>query len=171
MSSTPSAVVVDLELVEHAVAEAVEVRAALRILERDPGGDQRHRVGCVRTDERVYIGGVGLGIAADERRLAMARRPARHQQVPDTQHYEHQEIETSSHRCTSLEGGASVAMLYRASLEDRLSPLRRPRENLRCVQEALDGADQERVTRRRWHAAAGSTVTAMTAGAWMPTGT
>ena len=66
-------VVVDHELIQHVVAELVEVRAAGRSLERDVVHDQGDGVRLVRADEGVRIGVVGDRILRDRRRLAMGR--------------------------------------------------------------------------------------------------
>ena len=64
--------VVDLQLVEDVVAEAVEVRAARRLLERDVVREDRDRVRLVRAHERVDVGVVGDRILRDQRRLSVA---------------------------------------------------------------------------------------------------
>ena len=61
----PVAVVVDVDLVEHVVAELEEVRAAGGLLQRDVVRDHRHRVRGIRADERVEVGAVGDGILGD----------------------------------------------------------------------------------------------------------
>jgi len=66
-------VVVDLDLVEDAVVEAVEVRPAGRRFERDVVRDHRDRVRVVRADERVQVGVVRPRVLADQRRLCVAR--------------------------------------------------------------------------------------------------
>jgi len=48
--------VVDVDLVQHVVAELEEVRAAGWVLQRHEVRDQRDGVGLVGTDERVDIG-------------------------------------------------------------------------------------------------------------------
>ena len=53
-----AAAVGDGDLVENVVAEVVEVRSAVRSLERDVVGDQRHRVGMIRAGERVKVSAV-----------------------------------------------------------------------------------------------------------------
>src|SRR5205823_3327190 len=70
-------VVVDVDVVERAVRERVEVGTARRLLERDPVADEGDRVRLVRADERVQVGPVGLWIRRDQGGLAMARCPAR----------------------------------------------------------------------------------------------
>ncbi len=65
-------VVVDVDLVQHVVAEAEVVGATAGLLEAEPVGDQRHRVGCVGCDEGVDVGVVGRGIIGDEGRLPVA---------------------------------------------------------------------------------------------------
>ncbi len=67
------AVVVDVDRVEHVLAEPVEDRAGGGVLRRDPVGDERDRVGVVRAHERVDVGVVGGGVLRDERGLAVAR--------------------------------------------------------------------------------------------------
>ena len=61
------AVVVDVDAVQHVVAELVEVRAAGGILERDVVGDQRDRPGFVGmgADEGVGVGAVGHRVLGD----------------------------------------------------------------------------------------------------------
>jgi hypothetical protein len=54
-----------VDLVEHVVAELVEVRAAVGLLERDEVGDQGHVVRPVGADERVDVGAVGDRVLAD----------------------------------------------------------------------------------------------------------
>ena len=65
--------VVDLELVEDGVVEAVEVRPAGRTFERDVVRNHRDRVRVVRADERVQVGVVRPRVLADQRRLCVAR--------------------------------------------------------------------------------------------------
>jgi hypothetical protein len=65
------AVVVDVDLVEHVVAELEEVRAPERRLERQVVGDHRDGRRVVRADERVRVGVVGDRVLADRRRLAV----------------------------------------------------------------------------------------------------
>ena len=65
------AVVVDVDLVQHIVAELVEVRAARRPLQRDVVGDQGDRVRLIRADERVHVGAVGHRVLGDFRCLAV----------------------------------------------------------------------------------------------------
>ena len=77
------AVVVDVERVQHVVAEVVEVRPAGRLLERDPVGDQRDGVGLVGADEGVGVGVVGHRVLRDQRGLAVAGRPRRRQGAHD----------------------------------------------------------------------------------------
>ena len=67
------AVVVDVDLVQHVITELVEVRAAGRTLQRHVVGNQRDRVGCVGTDERVQVGAVGDRVLRDLGRLAVRR--------------------------------------------------------------------------------------------------
>ncbi len=52
----------DVDVVDHVVAELVEVRPAVRGLERDVVGDQRDGVGPVGADERVDVRAVGDGV-------------------------------------------------------------------------------------------------------------
>ena len=66
-------VVVDVDLVQHVVAELVEVRASGRPLQRNVVGDQRDRVRFVRAHERVYVGTVGHRVLGYLRCLAMRR--------------------------------------------------------------------------------------------------
>ena len=56
------AVVVDVDLIQHVVAEGVEVRAAGRALERDVVRDQGDGARAVRADERVDVGAVGYRV-------------------------------------------------------------------------------------------------------------
>ena len=65
---------VDLELVEHVVAERVEVRPAGGLLERDVVGNDRDRVGPVGAHERVHVRVVRNRVLADRRSLSVARR-------------------------------------------------------------------------------------------------
>lgn len=65
------AVVVDVDLVEDVVAELVEVRAAVRALQRQVVGDQGDGVGLVGADECVEVGAVGDGVLGDLRRFAV----------------------------------------------------------------------------------------------------
>ena len=65
------AAVADVDLVEDVVAELEEVRAALRVLQRDEVGDEGDRRRTVRADERVDVGVVGDGVLGDLRRLAV----------------------------------------------------------------------------------------------------
>ena len=69
----PVPVLVDPDLVENAVVEAVEVRPAGRRFERDVVRDDRDRVRVVWADERVQVGVVRPRVLADQRRLRMAR--------------------------------------------------------------------------------------------------
>jgi hypothetical protein len=66
-------VVVDVDLVEHVVAELEEGRPARRRLQRHVVGDQRDRVGLVGADERVQVGAVGDRVLADLRRFTVRR--------------------------------------------------------------------------------------------------
>ena len=68
--------VVDLDLVEDVVAEAVEVRTAGGLLERDVVRENRDRIRPVRAHERVDVGVVGDRILGDQRRLSVARSGA-----------------------------------------------------------------------------------------------
>lgn len=65
----PVTVVVDVEVVLRVLGELVEVRAAAGLLEGDPVGDDRRRVGLVGADERVDVRVVVLGVARDQRGL------------------------------------------------------------------------------------------------------
>ena len=65
------AVVVDVDLVQHVIAELEEVGAASRILERDVVRDERDRVGFVRADEGVGVGVVGYRVLRDLWSFAM----------------------------------------------------------------------------------------------------
>jgi hypothetical protein len=62
-------VIVDVDLIEHVVAELEEVRAACRILEWDEVGDERDRVWGVRTDKRIDVGVVRCSVVRDTRRF------------------------------------------------------------------------------------------------------
>jgi hypothetical protein len=84
-------VVVDVDLIEHVLAELVEVRAARRSLKRDVVGDQGDGIRLVRTDERVDIGTVGHRVLGDPRRLAMGR----HERASQS------EIELASRACAA----------------------------------------------------------------------
>jgi len=55
--------VVDVDLVEDAVVEAVEVRPAGRSFEWNVVGDERRRARPVGTDERIQVGVVRFGSA------------------------------------------------------------------------------------------------------------
>jgi len=72
------AVVVDVDLVHDIIGESVEVRSTLRGFERDEVGDQRDRILPVRTDERVDIGVIRVGVLAGQRRFTVAGRPSTH---------------------------------------------------------------------------------------------
>ncbi len=63
--------VVEVDLVEHVVAELVEVRSAVRRFEGDVVGDQRHRPLGVRAHERIQIGAVGYRVLGYFWRLTM----------------------------------------------------------------------------------------------------
>ena len=65
--------VVDVDVVRRPRVEAVEVRPAGRILERDPVGDDRQRILRIIGRVRVEVGVVGRRVDRRERRLAMAR--------------------------------------------------------------------------------------------------
>ena len=65
------AAVVNVDLVQHVVAERVEVRPARRALQGDVVGDQRDRVGLVGADEGVHVGAVGNRVLRDLRCLAV----------------------------------------------------------------------------------------------------
>src|SRR5512132_2528304 len=65
--------VVDLDLVEDGVVEAVEVRPARGLLERDVVRDHRDRIRVVRADKRVQVGVVRTWVLADQWRLCVAR--------------------------------------------------------------------------------------------------
>jgi hypothetical protein len=64
-------VVVDVDLVQHVVAELVEVRPARGQLQRHVVSDQGDGVGRIRADERVYVGAVGYRVLGDFRGLAV----------------------------------------------------------------------------------------------------
>ena len=63
----------DGDLVKDVVAKAVEVRSAVRSLERDVVGDQRHRVGMIRAGERVKVSTVSNRVFRDSRCFTMRR--------------------------------------------------------------------------------------------------
>jgi hypothetical protein len=67
------AVVVDMNLVEHVIVEAVEVGATRGFFEGNVVGDDSDRVGPVWADESVDVSVVGARIPADERRFAVTR--------------------------------------------------------------------------------------------------
>ena len=69
------AVVVDVELVQRRRVEAVVVRPAGRILERDVVREDRDGVRRVGADERIDVRVVDGRVVGDQRRLAVARRP------------------------------------------------------------------------------------------------
>jgi hypothetical protein len=60
-------VVVDVDLVQHVVAELVVVRAATRLLDGDEVGDEADGVGVAPVDEGIDIGVVGYRILGDGR--------------------------------------------------------------------------------------------------------
>ena len=92
-------VVVDLDLVQDAVVEAVEVRPAGRSFERDVVRDHRDGVRVVRTDERVQVGVVRPRVLADQRRLCVARCERAARAVKPRQDQEQSERDDSeSHR-------------------------------------------------------------------------
>ena len=68
--------VADLDLVLHVVAELVEVRATLGVLEGDEVGDERDGVGLVGADERVDVGVVGDRVLGDFRGFAVGGHQA-----------------------------------------------------------------------------------------------
>ncbi len=61
----------DVDLVEHVVAEVVEVRSTRWALERNVVRDQCDGIGFVRADKRVDVGVVGGRVAGDLRRLTV----------------------------------------------------------------------------------------------------
>ena len=73
----PGACVVDMDLVQRVRVEHVEVRAALRILEGDVVGEDRHvgRASGFVAAKHVEIGAVDGRVHGDAGRLAVARRP------------------------------------------------------------------------------------------------
>jgi hypothetical protein len=66
------AVVVHMDLVAGVLVEVVEVRPAVRVLERDVVGDDRDGVGLIGADEGVQVGVVHRRVLADQRRFAVA---------------------------------------------------------------------------------------------------
>ena len=68
--------VVDVEVVRRPIVEAVEVRAAGRILERDPVADQGHRPWSVGGHEGVDVGVVRRRVERRQWRFAVARSRA-----------------------------------------------------------------------------------------------
>ena len=56
------AVIVDVDFVEDVIPELVEVRPAIRALQREVVGDQGDRLGRVRTDKGVDVRAVGDGV-------------------------------------------------------------------------------------------------------------
>ena len=80
------AVVVDVDSIEHVIAELVEVRAASGRLERDPVRDQGDGVRCVRAHEGVGVSVVRQRIGGDERRLAVARCQSQIRRSADQAH-------------------------------------------------------------------------------------
>ena len=66
-------VVVDLDLVEHGVVEAREVRPAGRSFERDVVGNDVDLARVVRIHERVQVGVVSPWVLADQWRLRVTR--------------------------------------------------------------------------------------------------
>jgi hypothetical protein len=63
--------VVGVDLIEHVVAELIDIRSAVRGFEWDVVGDERHDPLDVRTHERIPIGAVGYGILGYFWRLTM----------------------------------------------------------------------------------------------------
>ena len=61
----------DDDVVHDVVPELVEVRPAVRFLQGDVVGDQRHSVRAVRSDECVDVRAVRHGVLADLRRFAV----------------------------------------------------------------------------------------------------
>ena len=64
--------VVDINRVEHIIAEAGEVRPTGRLFERNVVGDDCDSVSPVGTDESVQVSIVGGRVLTDERRFAVA---------------------------------------------------------------------------------------------------
>jgi hypothetical protein len=54
--AVPIAVIIDVDLIKHIIAELIEVRSAGRSLQRDVIGDQSDRVRIVWANKRVDIG-------------------------------------------------------------------------------------------------------------------
>ncbi len=73
MSARASPPVGDVDLVQHVVAELVEVRAAGRALQRHVVRDQGDGVRAVRADEGVEVGAVGDRILGDLGSFAVRR--------------------------------------------------------------------------------------------------
>jgi hypothetical protein len=60
-----------VDLIEHVVAELVEVRAAVRVLQRDVVRDHGDPTGAVGAHERVQVATIGYRVLGDLRRFAM----------------------------------------------------------------------------------------------------
>jgi hypothetical protein len=67
------AVVIDVDLVEHVIAEVPEVGATGRVFQRDVVGDDGYGVGRVRANERVEVCVVGDGVVTDLGSFTMGR--------------------------------------------------------------------------------------------------
>ena len=97
----PVAGVVDLDVVARPRIELAEVRAARRVLERDPVRDDRQAARRVRRRERVEVGVVGRRIGEDRRRLPVAGADdARHGERPGRER---------GHRGRAQDGGSAHA--------------------------------------------------------------
>ena len=92
--------VVNFELVQDVIPEPIEVRPARRILKRNPRRDQGDRVWRIGAHECIYVGGVGLRVAANQWRFAMARRPRGHHLIGDEQEHHRQKIDFAPHEFT-----------------------------------------------------------------------
>ena len=116
------AVVVHVDAIEHVVAELVEVRSAAGRFERNPVGDQRHRVRHVRTHEGIRVRVVRQRVRRDERRFTVTRRQAQVSRAADQTHPE-RPSDTAFHTAAPSPrvSRATVAVVHAGSLE----PLRR----------------------------------------------
>ncbi len=73
-------IVVDVDLIPDVFPECVIVGSTKRSLARDVVGDDGDRVGVVRASKHVKIRVVGQGVIGDQRRLSVARCPAKARQ-------------------------------------------------------------------------------------------
>ena len=116
------AVVVDVDAIEHVVAELVEVRSAAGRFEGNPVRDQRHRVRGIRAHEGIRVRVVRQRVRRDERRFTVTRRKAQVDRAADQTHPE-RPSDTAFHTAapSAHVSCATVAVAHAGSLE----PLRR----------------------------------------------